>query len=61
MEIPTLKVGDILTLKKEHPCGCAKFEIIRLGSDVKIKCTHCARDLELPREKLEKKIRSVNS
>ncbi len=60
MEIPILKVGDILTLKKAHPCGCDKFEIIRLGSDIKIRCASCSRDLEIPREKLEKRIRSVN-
>lgn len=60
MEIPLLKVGDILTLKKSHPCGCDKFEILRLGSDIKIKCTLCAKALDIPREKLEKRIKFIN-
>ena len=59
MEIPVLKVGDILTLKKNHPCGCDKFEILRLGSDVKIKCISCSKDLDIPREKLEKRIKNL--
>ncbi|MBE6608850.1 MAG: DUF951 domain-containing protein [Ruminococcaceae bacterium] len=58
--MPLLKVGDILTLKKSHPCGCDKFEILRLGSDIKIKCTSCAKALDIPREKLEKRIKFIN-
>ena len=60
MEIPVLKVGDLLTLKKPHPCGCDKFEILRIGSDIRIKCTSCARDLGIAREKLEKRIKFIN-
>ncbi len=60
MEIPLLKVGDILTLKKSHPCGCDKFEILRLGSDIRIKCTFCSRNLDIEREKLEKRIKFIN-
>ena len=60
MEIPLLKVGDLLTLKKPHPCGCDKFEILRVGSDIRIKCTSCARDLDIAREKLEKRIKFIN-
>lgn len=60
MEIPVLKVGDMLTLKKPHPCGCDKFEILRLGSDIKIRCTSCSKDIDIPREKLEKRIKFVD-
>ena len=52
-------VGDILELKKEHPCGEKKFTVLFAGSDIKICCTGCKREMVLPRIKLEKSIRSV--
>ena len=60
MNIPKLAVGDVLTLKKKHPCGACDFEILRVGSDVRIVCRGCGRDLTLPREKLEKAIRRIH-
>ena len=45
--------GDTLKLKKPHPCGCADFRVFRAGSDVRIVCLGCGRDMTLPREKLE--------
>ena len=53
-------VGSILTLKKKHPCGSFDFKVARGGSDVRIICTGCARDLTIPRISLEKMIRSVS-
>ena len=44
-------LGDIVQMKKQHPCGCNEFEIIRLGADIKIKCTNCNRIVMLPRIK----------
>ncbi len=51
--------GDILELKKEHPCGCRQFRVIRTGSDVRIVCVNCKRDMTLERIKLEKSIKKV--
>ena len=59
MVIPKIAVGDRLELKKKHPCGKSEFEVLRVGSDVRIVCTGCGRDLVLPREKLEKAIRKI--
>ena len=59
MQIINFKVGDILRMKKKHPCSQDTFLVTRLGSDVKIVCTGCKRDLMLPREKLEKMIKAV--
>ena len=53
-------VGSTLTLKKKHPCGSFDFKVLRSGSDVRILCEGCGRDLTLPRISLEKMIRSVN-
>ena len=56
-----LQVGDIIELKKIHPCGEKKFKILRVGSDIRIRCTGCSHELTLPRVKLEKMIRKIIS
>lgn len=61
MKIPRLCVDDIIELKKEHPCGGRLFKILRVGSDVRIVCQTCGRDMTLGREKLEKAIKKINS
>ena len=50
-------LGDIVTMKKVHPCGSYDFEIIRLGADVKIRCVKCSRVIMIPRVELNKKIK----
>jgi len=52
-------VGDTLELKKPHPCGGKLFEVIRTGSDVRIICKSCGRDMTHPRDKLTKAIKKV--
>lgn len=52
-------IGDIVTLKKVHPCGSYDFEIIRLGADIKIKCVKCSRVIMIPRVMLNKRIKKV--
>lgn len=59
MEILRFEVGDLLIMKKPHPCGASSFRVLRIGSDIRLVCTTCGRDLTLPREALEKKIRRV--
>jgi len=59
MNIPRFSVGDTLTLKKKHPCGCFDFEVLRTGSDIRIVCKGCGRDMTLSREKLEKAIKKI--
>ncbi len=54
-----IKVGDILIMKKPHPCGCKEFEVLRIGADFKIKCTQCSREIMIPRSKAEKNIKAV--
>lgn len=61
MAIIHFAVGDDLMLKKKHPCNCDIFRVMRGGSDVRIICTKCRRDLTVPREKLEKMIKKVIS
>ncbi len=52
-------LGDKVIMKKAHPCGSSEFEIIRLGADIKIKCTNCNRLIMLPRVDFNKKIKKV--
>ena len=52
-------VGDTLELKKQHPCGCKLFKVARVGSDIRVICDGCGRDMTLPRDKLERSIKHV--
>ena len=52
-----LAVGDVLELKKPHPCGNSRFAVLRVGSEVRVKCEKCGRDMTLDRIKLEKAIK----
>lgn len=58
-EIIRFEVKDKLCLKKKHPCGTDTFTVLRCGSDIRIICDGCGRDLTLPREALEKMIKKV--
>jgi len=57
MQIIPLHVGDRLQMKKQHPCGGCIFAVLRVGSEVRIKCETCGRDMTIDRVKLEKSIR----
>ena len=61
--VPILKisVGDTLEMKKPHPCGARKFTVLRVGSDIRIVCCGCGRDMTLERVKLEKAIKNIIS
>ncbi|SEM80319.1 hypothetical protein SAMN05216431_10935 [Ligilactobacillus sp. WC1T17] len=50
---------DIVEMKKPHPCGANRWEIIRMGMDIKIQCTSCQRIIMLPRREFEKKLKKV--
>jgi len=55
-----IAVGDVLELKKPHPCGEKCFTVMRVGSDIRIVCRGCGRDMTLPRIKLEKAIKQLH-
>lgn len=52
-------LGDIVEMKKQHPCGTHEFEIIRVGADIKIKCTGCGRIIMIPRSKFVKGAKKI--
>ncbi len=59
MEIKRFNVGDTLEMKKPHPCGAKQMQVLRVGSDIRVICVGCKRDMTVAREKLEKNIRKV--
>ena len=52
-------VGDILTMKKPHPCGSTRWLVLRIGADFKLRCMGCGREIMGPRTKFEKQIKSL--
>ena len=57
MEIQT---GDVLTMKKPHPCGEKRWKVLRTGADLRMKCLGCGHEVMVARFKAEKNIRSVD-
>ena len=56
-----IKVGDTITVKKQHPCGSKLFKVLRVGMDFRIKCLGCGHEIMLPRAKIEKNIKKITS
>ncbi|MFV0413253.1 MAG: DUF951 domain-containing protein [Oscillospiraceae bacterium] len=54
-----VRVGDIIVTKKQHPCGSARFFVLRVGMDFRIKCEKCGYEVMLPRVKIEKNIKKI--
>ena len=54
-----VRVGDILVMKKNHPCGENKFLVLRSGMDFKLRCTGCGHEVMVARSKAEKNIREI--
>lgn len=59
MAILKISPGDILELRKPHPCGSNLFRVVRVGSAVRVLCSGCGRDMEIERIKLEKAIKKI--
>ena len=54
-----VQVGDVLVLKKKHPCGENQFLVLRSGMDFKLRCIGCGHEIMIPRSKAEKNIKSI--
>ena len=54
-----IRVGDIITLKKQHPCGSKEWEVLRIGADFRLKCKGCDHQIMIARTQAEKNIRNV--
>ncbi len=54
-----IRLGDILVMKKAHPCGDKQWKVLRVGADFRLKCLGCGHEIMVPRLKAEKNIRNV--
>ncbi len=54
-----IRVNDILTMKKVHPCGEKRWLVLRTGMDFKLRCLGCGHEVMGPRSKFERNIRAV--
>ena len=53
---PEFDLGDIVQMKKKHPCGGYLWQVTRIGADIKMKCQTCERVVMLPRSEFERRI-----
>ena len=56
-----IKLGDVVRLKKKHPCGNYEWQVTRLGADIRIKCLKCQRRVLLERSVFERRVRAFIS
>lgn len=52
-------IGDIVELKKAHPCGTNAWKVIRMGMDIRMKCTGCDHSVLVPRAQFEKRLKKI--
>ena len=56
-----IQIGNIVKLKKQHPCGSHEWEVLRIGADFRIKCIGCGHQIMIPRKTLEKSVKEVKT
>ncbi len=56
-----IKLGDVVRLKKKHPCGSYEWQVVRLGADIGIKCLKCQRHVLLERSVFERRVKAIVS
>lgn len=54
-----VRVGDVVRLKKPHPCGSYEWEVLRTGIDFRLRCTGCTHQIMVPRVQIEKNIKAI--
>lgn len=54
-----IQVGDVLKLKKQHPCGSKEWDVLRIGADFRLRCRGCQRQIMISRRDLEKNIKEI--
>lgn len=54
-----IQVGDVITFKKQHPCGSKEWLVLRIGADFRLKCCGCDHQIMIARSQAEKNIKMV--
>ena len=52
------EIGEVLTMKKPHPCGGWEWSVVRVGADIKLQCSTCGKFLNLTRDELKKRMKT---
>ena len=58
MPLLEIRLGDVVRLRKSHPCGGTDWEVVRLGADIGIRCLTCSRRVLLPRREFERRVKT---
>ena len=56
-----IETGDIVRLRKPHPCGSYEWEVVRVGADIGIRCVKCQRKVMLERSTFERRLKTIVS
>jgi len=56
-----IRLGDVVRLRKQHPCGGFEWQVVRLGADIGIRCRTCSRRVLLERSVFEKRVKTFLS
>ena len=59
MENKEFQLGDVVQMKKAHPCGTNEWEVIRMGMDIRMKCVNCGRSVMVPRTDFVRNLRKI--
>ena len=57
--LPDLQMGDVVRLRKPHPCGNYEWKVIRMGADIGLECVQCGRRILLPRRILARRLKAI--
>ena len=52
-----VQIGDVVQMRKGHPCGSSEWQVYRVGADIGLRCLGCARRVVLPRRQFEKALK----
>ncbi len=55
------EVGEMITMKKQHPCGGKEWKIVRVGADVKLQCATCGKYVNMTRDEVKKRAKAVQT
>jgi hypothetical protein len=56
-----IRLGDVVRMRKVHPCGSTQWEVVRLGADIGIRCSGCGRRVLLPRRQFTRQVKTLIS
>jgi hypothetical protein len=56
-----IRIGDVYTLRKPHPCGSYDWRVVRVGADIGMRCMRCDHKVMLPRSEFERRVKKMVS